>query len=145
SYPAGPPQGHHRDGRIGAMSYTTDVLLYVGWSGDKGLQPFLEALMANDTRYGATLLPLDTEAANGPRSFGGSVLAQGGNHFPTWDMQKLLDSVRWSCPGDVVLICATEDKITEVFRPTFVEEYGGHWNAEVRAVQPAVAETGDTR
>lgn len=55
------------------MSYTTDVLLYVGWSGDKGLQPFLEALMANDERYNATLLPLDTEAANGPRSFGGSV------------------------------------------------------------------------
>lgn len=124
------------------MSYTTDVLLYVGSSRDKGLGPFLEALMANDERYGATLLPLDTEAANGPRCFGGAVLAAGGNFFPTWDMQELLDGVRWSSPGDVVLICATEDKITQVFRPTFVEEYGGHWNAEVRAVQPVATETG---
>jgi hypothetical protein len=118
------------------MSYTTDVLLYVGHSGDKGLEPFLEALMANDERYGATLLPLDTDAANGPRSFGGAVLAQGGNHFPTWDMQGILDGVRWSSPGDVVLICATEDKITQVFRPTFVEEYSGYYDSEVRAVQP---------
>lgn len=119
------------------MSYTTDVLLYVGYSGDKGLEPFLEALMANDERYGGTLLPLDTDAANGPRSFGGAVLAQGGNYFPTWDMQGLLDGVRWSFPGDVVLICAPEDEIAQVFRPTFVEERGGHFDSEVRAVQPA--------
>lgn len=123
------------------MSFTTDVLLYVGYPGDKGLQPFLDALMANDERYHATLLPLDTDAANGPRSFGGSVLAQGGNHFPTWDMQELLDSVQWSFPGDVVLICATEDQITQVFRPTF--EVVQEWGSNARAVQAAPKQEGE--
>ncbi|WP_433568119.1 hypothetical protein ACQP1O_42965 (plasmid) [Nocardia sp. CA-151230] len=127
------------------MSYTTDLLLCLDYSSDKGIQPFLEAI-AKVERFGDTLKPISTEAAGGTRLYTGAVYAMGTNHFPTWDLQELIDSVKWSRPGNVMLVVCSEDWTeSRIIRPTYEIENYGYWDAETRAVQvaPKAEEAGD--
>lgn len=119
------------------MSYTTDLLLCVDYKGDKGIQPFLEAI-GKAERFGDTLKPITMDGAGGTRNYTGGVYALGTNHFPTWDLQELLDSVQWSRPGTVVLVVCSEDWAeTKVLRPAYEIERGGYYNSEACAVQVA--------
>lgn len=118
------------------MSSPTDVLLFAA-PRDPGVEILLEKIRAAD-RFEAAPYPVDTHAFSGPNVFGAAVLAYGAEYWPYFedDHQKLLDSVRWQSPGAVVLIIQREDSdIAQVYRPQFVEERGGYYDAEVRAVQ----------
>lgn len=118
------------------MSYTTDLMLCCDYHGDKGIEPFLAAIAAVE-RFGDTLRKIDMHPlAGGTRLYTGAVYALGTNHFPTWDLQELIDSVQWSNPGNVVLIACSEDWAeTRIIRPAYEIETGGYWNCEARAVQ----------
>ena len=114
------------------MSYTTDVLLYVDSSSDKGIEPFMKAYGEAYERYpGSHPLKIDMDGSNGPRCFTAAVYAQGANYLPTEQLQALLDSVKWSQPHKVVLIYTTEDKPTEVLRPAHTLKYGGYFDCEL--------------
>lgn len=118
------------------MSYSTDVLLFAT-PGDPGIEQLREKIAASE-RFDATLYPVDTDGFSGPNVFAGAVLAFGADYWSYFgdEHQELLDSVRWRRPGTVVLIIQREDNdVTEVYRPAFRLERGGHFNAETRAVQ----------
>ena len=118
------------------MSYTTDLLLCCDYQGDKGIEPFLEAV-AGVERFGDTLRKIEMHPlAGGTRLYTGAVYAMGTNHFPTWDLQELMDSVKWSSPGAVVLVvCSQDGAETRTIRPTYESERGGYYDSETRAVQ----------
>lgn len=120
------------------MSNATDVLLFAAPS-DPGIEQLVEKIRSRD-RFEAAPYPVDTGEFSGPNVFGAAVLAYGSDYWPYFgddDHQPLLDSVRWRSPGAVVLIVQREfDDVAQVYRPTFEIEYGGHFNAESKAVQP---------
>ena len=116
------------------MSYTTDLTLCVDYTGDRGVEPFL-AKVAGVERFGDTLKRIDTSEAGGTRNYTGAVFAMGSNHFPTQELQGLIDSVRWDKPDQVVLIACSERFASEVVRPAF--EYEERWGDYPRAYQPA--------
>lgn len=117
------------------MSYTTDILIYVDYDGDKGLVPFLEH-MSNIERFGDVARRIDTENAGGTRLFTAALYALGSNYFPTDEIQKCLDAVRWTSPDNVVVICTTEDRPTEVLRPTYTTEPARWGEERGRVTQP---------
>ncbi len=124
------------------MSYTTDLTLCVAYSGDKGVAPFLEKI-AGVERFGYTLHRIDTRGAGGTRNYTGTVYAMGSNHFPTQELQALMDSVEWSFPDRVVLVACSERFETLVVRPAY--ECEETWGSYPRAYQPAfVAAEGGT-
>jgi hypothetical protein len=116
------------------MSYTTDLTLCLGYEGDEGLAPFLEKLAAVE-RFNYMLHRMDTSDAGGTRHYGSAVYAVGSNHFPTQELQALIDSVRWRCPDRVVLLACSERFETLVVRPAY--EYEERWGDYARAYQPA--------
>ncbi|WP_327139407.1 hypothetical protein [Nocardia sp. NBC_01327] len=120
------------------MSYTTDLMLCCDYSGDKGIEPFLKAI-AGVERFGDTLRKLDMHPlAGGTRLYTGAVYALGTNYFPTQDLQELIDGVKWSAPGNVVLVVCSQDWTeTRIIRPAYEIEIGGRWDCESRAVQVA--------
>lgn len=122
------------------MSFTTDLLLCCDFPGDKGVEPFLTAV-AGIERFGGTFRKIDMDGSGGTRNYTGAVYALGSNHFPTWDLQKLMDGVQWSFPGNVVLVVCTEDwSETRTIRPSYKIERGGYFNCESHAVQCAPEE-----
>lgn len=116
------------------MSHVTALTLCIDYSGDKGLAPFLEKV-AGIERFGYTLHRIDTSGAGGTRNYTGTIYAMGSNHFPTEELQALMDSVEWNFPDRVVLIACGEQFATEVVRPAF--EYEERWGDYARAYQPA--------
>lgn len=116
------------------MSYTTDLTLCIAFEGDEGLEPFLEKIRGVE-RFDYTFHRVDTSGAGGTRLYGSSVYAMGSNHFPTQELQGLIDSVRWRHPDRVVLLACSERFETLVVRPTY--EYEERWGDYPRAYQPA--------
>src|SRR5574338_191287 len=123
------------------MSSATDVLLYAA-PNDPGIGELCDKI-AQGSRFNAKPYPVDTLSFAGPNVFMGAVLAFGADYW-SWfgdEVQELLDSVTWRKPGVVVLIVRTEghssENITDVYRPTYVEERSVYYDSEVSAVQPA--------
>ncbi|MBF6393874.1 hypothetical protein IU443_28505 [Nocardia farcinica] len=121
------------------MSYTTDLTLCVAYPRDRGIRPFLDKIAAVE-RFGDAPERIDTSAAGGTRNYIGAIYAMGSNHFPTEELQDIIDSVRWDFPDRVVLVACSERFAMKVIRPAF--EYEERWGDYSMAYQPAFVETG---